>query len=138
MSSSDFLLRLIKLCSCIEIGSVLRVTCLPSCQLISLFRYIYVMTFWLSSVTICLFQVFFVDYGNSAEMSREELRELPTHLLITPFQVRVLILLPKKVWKSLYSNTIIFLNTDKLLSISSWLIKLSIHVVISSWFAQNL
>ncbi|XP_060606288.1 ATP-dependent RNA helicase TDRD9-like isoform X2 [Ruditapes philippinarum] len=31
-------------------------------------------------------EVFFVDYGNTAEVSRDQLRELPTHLLKTPFQ----------------------------------------------------
>ena len=32
-------------------------------------------------------QVFYVDYGNSAELGKEELREMPTALLNTPFQV---------------------------------------------------
>ncbi|KAH3857352.1 hypothetical protein DPMN_099959, partial [Dreissena polymorpha] len=31
-------------------------------------------------------EVFFVDYGNTAEVPKEELRELPSHLLKAPFQ----------------------------------------------------
>ncbi|KAL4238351.1 ATP-dependent RNA helicase tdrd9 [Mactra antiquata] len=54
-------------------------------------------------------EVFFLDYGNTAEMSREELRELPSHLLNAPFQAfecRLIkirpspILCPDGVWTS--------------------------------------